>query len=51
MVEPDEYYTLVVSIVGRHASNFYYKLVNERVTVTIYNDDGKKLHMFIWASI
>ena len=38
IVEPDEYYTLVVSLVGSPA---HFMIVNERVNVTIYNDDGK----------
>ena len=38
IVEPDEYYTLVISLVGSPA---HFMIVNERVNVTIYNDDGK----------
>ena len=38
IVEPDEYYTLVMSLV---TTSTHFMMVNERVTVTIYNDDGK----------
>ena len=40
IVESDEYFTLVISLVGRSS---YFMIVNERVNVTIYNDDGKYL--------
>ena len=38
IVEPDEYYTLVMSLV---TTSTHFMMVNERVNVTIYNDDGK----------
>ena len=38
IVEPDENYTLYVVLVSKPA---HFMTVNERVTVTIYNDDGK----------
>ena len=38
IVEPDEYYTLVMSLVPIPS---HFMIVNDIVTVTIYNDDGK----------
>ena len=38
IVEPDEYYTLVMSLM---TTSTHFMMVNERVNVTIYNDDGK----------
>ena len=37
IVEPDENFTLTFSLVGKRD---HFLLVNERVTVTIFNDDG-----------
>ena len=37
IVEPDETFTLIFALVGKRD---HFMLVNERVTVTIYNDDG-----------
>ena len=41
IVEPDEYFTLVVSLVGSPA---HFMIDNESATITIFDDDGKKLH-------
>ena len=38
IVEPDEYFTLTFSLVGEHD---HFMFVNEIVTITIFNDDGK----------
>ena len=38
IVEPDEYFTLNISFVGKRD---HLMIVNQSVTVTIYNDDGK----------
>ena len=47
IVEPDEYFTLVISPVRRSS---HFMIVNERVNVTIYNDDGKYLCVHIHSS-
>ena len=38
MVEPDENFTLIISFVGKHD---HFMFVNQTVTITIFNDDGK----------
>ena len=39
IVEPDEYFTLNISLIGKRGDHFEYK--NQAAKVTIYNDDGK----------